>query len=351
MEYTNVNYATLAPHVYEDLRRYGAPSGSRNGPVLRLPGVTTFRVTDPAQRVNFSPLRDANPFFHLIEAMAMLGNVNSVKLLSYFAANMANFSDNGDTYNAFYGTRLRRRFGFDQLDRIITELRDNPGSRQCVAQIWDPEDLRRPTKDKACNLCLIFDVTTEGKLNMTSFNRSNDAIWGIVTGANVVHLSLFHEYVACSLGIRMGSWFHSTANLHVYTENPQWEKLKNMTDLDVWDLYNVEEAIAHSEPCVSPVPLFDSPEARVEFDAGLSLVLGVGVAMTMGQLAPTSRFEDILGPVEFIRLPPFLRDTVVPVFEAWSLRKHRQPEAAFHRLNSVRSTDWQAACRNWMTRR
>ena len=75
--------------------------------------------------------------------------------------------------------------GGDQITSAINILKSNSDSRQVIIQIWDPNDLERTdTKDKACNLCVVF--RKRGKvLDMTVYNRSNDMLWGAY-GANVV---------------------------------------------------------------------------------------------------------------------------------------------------------------------
>lgn len=332
MEIEARNHSQVARLLYPILEQEGVSMPSRNGPVLRMPGVTTLWVAHPWERVNFSPERNANPFFHLIEAMAMLAGLNSVELMSYFAKNMASFSDDGERYNAFYGERLRSTWG-DQLARVINELEKQPHTRQAVAQIWDPSDLYKETKDKACNLCLIFeqDYNTK-KLNMTSFNRSNDAIWGMGTGANVVHLSFFQEFVACALGWEMGSWTHVSNNLHVYTENPQWEKVLKDSRSD-WCLYPNLDRIALE-------PLFVGDHRQ--FTTALQNCLADMLLAIRGKtvLSEHSGYHQ-----------RFLISTVVPVFNAWQYRKlGYQRDHIKYALVKISAPDWHTACARWVER-
>lgn len=335
MEYLDRNHNRLAPRVYADLAQYGIPMQSRNGPVLRLPGVTTLVVQNPRERVNFCPVRDANPFFHLMEALAMLGGYNNAPFLGYFAKNMLSYSDDGQRYNAFYGERLRTTWG-DQLDLVIKELAHDPASRQAVAQIWDPADLTRSTKDKACNLCLLFSVDHHGDLVMTSFNRSNDSIWGILSGANVVHLSMFQEYVACGLGRRCGEWTHVSNNLHVYTENPQWAK--------VWDA-ELADRYSDTELPVSPgEALFGPPQMRATFDQelrvfikALQYAIDTGVAAQLAEIRNYGKSS-------------FIRETAVPVAMAWIARKLGFGDKDMDWANCIAAHDWRVACKHWITR-
>lgn len=335
MEYIARNHNQLAPKVYRDLELTGLPMSSRNGPVLRMQGCTTLVATSPRERVNFCPARDANPFFHLAEAAAMLASANDVELLSHFAKNMRSYSDDGERYNAFYGERLRETWG-DQLNACILELQAKPDSRQALAQIWDPADLHKSTKDKACNLCLIFSVGQTGALEMTSFNRSNDAVWGILSGANVVHLSVFQEYVACALGRKVGTWSHVSANLHVYTENPQWLAVKDAPTMD----YYVEPSSLGCGPL-----LFESPEQRVRFDVDLRhAVAAMQHGVFLGDLKVA---QGMFHKVE----SPWVKD-VLAAFMAFTIRKRKGPtEQVQEWLHHVSAPDWHLACCMWVQRR
>lgn len=341
MTYEGRNHNQLAPRVYRDLAEQGIAMNSRNGPVLRLPGVTTLWVERPWERVNFSPVRDCNPFFHLMEALAMLVGFNSVKFHAYFAKNMSAFSDDGERYNAYYGERLRFTWG-DQLTAIIRELRRNPESRQCVAQIWDPRDLEKTTKDKACNTQLMFSVNHLGQLEMTSINRSNDAVWGILSGANVVHLSFFQEFVACAIGAPIGPWTHVSNNLHVYTAScagaAMWQQLSILAE--DYDLY----------PSIAPnhVPLFRDPDTHDMFCAAIDMFLRA--AMRCIEQKRLINFESAVQ--NYLRGAfPFLAGTAVPMFNAFQARKLGLNQHCTDALHSIEALDWAAAAVGWVERR
>lgn len=196
-------------------------SQSRNGPVRRFRSPTSIIWKNPIDRVSFSSIRDANPFFHLFEAFWMLAGENDVESVSYFASNMRNYSDDGKTLAGAYGYRWRKHFKVDQIDAyIIPSLKKNPEDRRCVLQMWDPvEDIqngRMGGKDLCCNLCAIFEVQN-GKLNMEVNNRSNDIVFG-ACGANIVHFSVLQEYVASALDLKVGTYTQHSANMHLYTE-------------------------------------------------------------------------------------------------------------------------------------
>jgi hypothetical protein len=181
--------------------------------------------------VLFDPVRDANPFFHLFEAMWILAGRSDVRTLSWFNSRMKDYSDDGETFHAPYGHRLRKVQGFDQLDTVVRHLRANPYSRQAVLQIWDAQlDLNTTTRDLPCNDMIMLRICDEpgcfhpsGKLlHMTVLCRSNDAIWGAY-GANAVQFSFLLEYLAGQIGVGVGHYTQMSHNLHVYIENPYWQ--------------------------------------------------------------------------------------------------------------------------------
>lgn len=198
---------------------------TRNGPVRAFdePVILTYRR--PEERVMFSPLRDCNPVFHLMESIWMIAGRNDVAFPTLFNSSFGQFSDDGETFNAAYGHRWRHHFGRDQLVEVIELLRRDPQTRQAVIQMWDTADLTKPTKDKACNMSIVFD-RRKGQLNMTVFNRSNDLVWG-ACGANAVHMSFLQEFVASALGAPTGVYRQASNNMHLYLETYDGAKFLN----------------------------------------------------------------------------------------------------------------------------
>jgi thymidylate synthase len=203
------------------LKHFGVEGPSRNGPVVRA--TTPFTIVwENLNRVSSSPLRDANPFLHLIEAVWMLAGRDDVATVAKLAPNMANYSDNGVTLSGAYGYRWRNHFGFDQIELLINELKSNPTTRRAVLIMHDAWDLTYGINgglDQCCNFAIMFDVV-DNALNMTVVNRSNDSVLG-ACGANLVHMSILHEYMAGMTNMPVGVYYQTSNNMHLYTElNP-----------------------------------------------------------------------------------------------------------------------------------
>jgi len=209
----NVNDAY--PAGVQLLRTTGIVRPSRYGETIELDEPVVTHYDHPHERVLFDPIRDANPFFHLFEALWILAGRNDVAFLTRFNKRMAEFSDDGTTFHAPYGARLRSE-SKDQLAIAIRMLRQDPSSRRVVCSIWDPvRDLDAVSKDIPCNDTIKFEAR-DGRLNMTVFCRSNDIVWGCY-GANAVQFSMIQQYVAECVGLPIGWYEQVSCNFHAYT--------------------------------------------------------------------------------------------------------------------------------------
>lgn len=222
----NVNWA-LSQGVH-DLVTMGKRRESRNGDVLVFPGPVTTIYEKPSERVVFQPWRNANPFFHLIEALWMLWGSNELKHLTPIVKNMVNFSDDGGkTQHGAYGFRWRKWFraskgashNRDQLAWAVNKLKANPDDRRVVIQMYDASVDQAYAdeggKDVPCNLMMLPAINNDGELDLTVFNRSNDIIWGCY-GANAVHFSFIQEVMAMLIGVPVGQYYQVSNNWHGY---------------------------------------------------------------------------------------------------------------------------------------
>lgn len=211
------NAHAAVPVVLQALAAEGATRPSRNGTVLKFRTPVTVVYKEPTERVVFHAVRDANPFFHLMEAVWMLAGRNDVNFVARFASNMRTFSDDGYTLNGAYGHRWRKHFDVDQLVEVVEVLRANPDDRQQVIQMYDVRTDRKPTKDVPCNLVAVPQVNDDGALDLTVFNRSNDIVWGML-GANAVHFSYLQEFLATFIERPVGRYYQVSTNAHLYLD-------------------------------------------------------------------------------------------------------------------------------------
>lgn len=311
------------------MSRYGQVRESRNGQVKLLDGVTVTVYQNPCERVLLDPERDANPFFHLMESLWMLAGRRDVEFVSYFNSGMAQYSDDGDIFNAAYGFRWRQHFGGDQLTSISRALRANKDCRRQVLGIWDArQDLGAESKDLPCNLTVTFQVSRAGALDMVVFNRSNDLIWGAY-GANAVHFSILLEYMAAKVGVPVGTYTQVSANTHVY--QPHWELMEGLACQA--PMPPTPRSCAYSTEVIKPFPLVNIPIGRWERELDLFMKDCVN-----------SQFRD-----------PFFETVAKPMAFAYGAFKASKDPSRFRNarvyLHHMPACDWKVAAFEWMDRR
>ena len=335
----NVNDALAT--ALSEVQRVGTIRSSRNGTVLAFPEPVATVYSRPTERVLFSPVRNANPAFHLMESLWMLAGRNDVKFPATFVKNMKNYSDDGGTFHGAYGHRWRSWFGYDQIELIVAELITNPESRRCVLQMWDAtdgDDQVRPDlhwamnggKDVPCNTNIYFD-RRDGKLNMTVCCRSNDILWGCY-GANAVHMSILQEYMALSIGCEVGTYTQMSNDLHIYTATiPEVGLIELVADCLNTNHYS------RLPNMFTPFPLWGSGGNRKAFDEDLELFF--------------SAFDSngIFGSVQEDYQTLWFLQVVRPVLRAWSYRKVEK--AALDATDDIVAPDWYQAMRQWIVGR
>jgi thymidylate synthase len=298
-------------------KHYTLLENTRNGEALVFQKPVLIEHTMPYRRVLFDPNRNANPFFHYMEAIWMLSGDNYVKFPASFAQNIKNYSDDGHTLYGAYGFRWRQHFILDQIESVIGTLEGDPHSRRAVIAMWDPKmDAGSATKDLPCNTHLYFRLL-EGKLTMTICNRSNDLVWGML-GANIVHMSILHEYIANASGLPIGSLFQFTNNLHVYKGWDGEDKYTYRQD----DWYSLNPNIRRWPFSVEN---FDWLEAS-EF------------------------IDDYPHCDAHTYKCRILRDNALPMSLAWGAHKKGENEKALHYARKIHDEDWQRGCVQWLDR-
>lgn len=305
--------------VSKDIAVFGDKVQTRNGSAYEYSEPVATVYAKPRERVLFYPERDANPFFHCLESLWMLGGRNDVAFVTRFSGNIKKYSDDGKTFHGAYGHRWRKWFGYDQLNIIAHRLTTYPNDRRAVLTMWDANTdllLGNDAVDLPCNTQVMFNVRDE-HLNMTVINRSNDMVWGAY-GANAVHMSFLQEYMALRIGKLVGHYTQFSNNLHAYVET--YEKIKKLKpDYDPYLDFRDQQI----------VPLITPGTNAMSFDHELDVWLEGGPA----------------------REQQFLTHVATPMRESWEMYKRGDKLGAFYMAEQIVSPDWRKACVEWLDRR
>ena len=303
--------------------KVGNSTQTRGGVVAEFPTPVCTTYKNPKERVLFYPVRDANPYFHLMESLWMIAGRNDVEWISQFNGRINTYSDDGITFHGAYGHRWRKWFGKDQLEQCVTRLTTFENDRRTVLSMWDPHnDLTTGNdgKDYPCNTHIYFQAR-DSILDMTVCNRSNDMIWGAY-GANAVHMSVLQEYMAARCGMKVGAYCQVSNNLHAYTE--VLEKMLPILGKPEYDPY---ACINDESTHYIPPDIVTSPE---HFDTDLD-----------------EWFEN----PQNVYNNSWLNNVATPMFYSWKNHKAGEKQSALLAAELIEDKAWSKACTEWLERR
>lgn len=308
----------------------GRRRDSRAGGVYHVTQPVTTAYRRPDELVVFHPERDANPFFHLMEALWMLGGRDDAEFVSRFNARIKQFAQDDGRFHGAYGKRWRGHFGFDQLDRVADNLRENPDCRRQVLAMWDaPRDLltardASQCRDVPCNTHVYVSRDADGCLDVTVGCRSNDIVWGCY-GSDSVTFGILQQYLAAAVGCEVGRYWQMSNNYHGYvtTAEPLVGLIGRMYEACPYELEEVEV-----------VPLVSN---LAEFRGDLDMLLDEG---TRG-IGYKNRF---------------IRSVTLPMMRAYEHFRDRGDPRRFAKAKMAldampRRCDWLRACVEWLDRK
>lgn len=119
----------------------------------------------------------------------------------------------GKAYGYQLGVKHQYKEGmFDQVDRVLFDLNNNPYSRRIMTNIYVHEDLHEMNL-YPCAYSMTFNITGN-KLNGILNQRSNDILaannWNVVQYAILIHM------LAQVSGLEVGEFVHVIADAHIY---------------------------------------------------------------------------------------------------------------------------------------
>ena len=127
------------------------------------------------------------------------------------------WADEEGTIGRAYGYQLgvRHQYGdgwFDQVDRVLKDLRENPASRRMVTSLFNHHDLHRMGL-YPCAWSMTFNVTGN-TLNAVLNQRSQDML--TASNWNVCQYAVLLHMMARSAGLEAGELVHVIADCHIY---------------------------------------------------------------------------------------------------------------------------------------
>ena len=136
----------------------------------------------------------------------------------------------GKAYGYQLGVKHKDPEGeFDQVDRVLYDLKHNPASRRIMTNIYNHADLNEMNL-APCAYSMTFNVTGN-TLNAILNQRSQDMLtannWNVCQYAALVHM------IAQVSGLQAGELVHVIADCHIYDRHV--ELVKRMLDNPMYD--------------------------------------------------------------------------------------------------------------------
>ncbi len=150
----------------------------------------------------------------------------------------------GKAYGYQLGVKHKYKEGeFDQVDRVLFDLKNNPHSRRIMTNIYTFADLNEMHL-YPCAYSMTFNVSGD-TLNGILNQRSNDV--AVANNWNVVQYSILLIMMAQVSGLKVGELVHVIADAHLYDrhipvvekmlKNPTFPAPKLIVNPDVKDFY------------------------------------------------------------------------------------------------------------------
>ena len=130
-------------------------------------------------------------------------------------------------------TEFLKEWGFEytynermaiSLDKVISELKINPDTRQAIISVWDPDKDIDGIGGNYRVPCSVYyqAMVRDNRLHLVYNQRSADVVTHF---GNDVYLAWkLMEYIADSIRVKRGYLFHNIGSLHAYKKD--WDILK-----------------------------------------------------------------------------------------------------------------------------
>lgn len=272
------------------------------------------------------PNRHNNVFASIAESMWVIAGRNDLNYLGAYLPRASEYSDDGRTWRAGYGPRLRNWNGVDQLAEVVSLLRSDPSSRRAVVAIYDPDRDFTESKDIPCNNWLHF-IARDGQVDLHIAARSTDIWWGF-SGINAFEWTLLLEMVACWLGQEPGRLVFFTSSMHLY--EPHFDKAKHVLE------QGAPQPDHHGD---TPRPAFITPWET--FSTEMAEWMRVEEAMRSGQE---------LGETDCALTDPLLTAYAQMIELFWTFKREEDGAKVAQRLAAIRDARLRAAAAEFLQR-
>jgi thymidylate synthase len=324
-----------------------APEQSSRVGTTRELLMTNITIKHPEQRCYVLPHRNDNIFAKIAETVWVLAGRSDIAFLSKYLPRAIDFSDDGKTWRAGYGQRMRH-YGadtaimqndeVDQLSEVVKLLQSDRYTRRAVISLWDPHMDYGNWKDIPCNDFIQFiirkDKNDVDTLYMTIAQRSSDIMWGF-SGINTFEFSTLQLLLSHWLSCAIGTLTYNITSLHVYSQH--YKRLDNIVRS-----YTYQSIYEHNLPIVGRYQSSNPSDSLAKFDTCLPIFFDR---------------ESILPDLPNLDVMPLLHDDfllrcldMLQAYWLWQLAKPNLSADLIDCLEGMPDDDWKLAAIEYIAR-
>src|SRR5258708_33183230 len=176
----------------------------------------SFGLVSPRKRCVLNSVRRWSLPLAIGEFCWHVSASDDAAFLEYYSSHWRHFAEGSKIRGSCYGRRI---FGFvdekpNQWQQLVSLLKADPKSRRAVLNVMGNEGtLLANAVDLPCT-CTIQFLLRGGRLDTVVYMRSNDVLWGLPY--DVFLFTMLQEMLALELGVKLGTYFHTAASLHLY---------------------------------------------------------------------------------------------------------------------------------------
>lgn len=210
-------------------------------------------IKDPrAARFIFTENRKHSLKYIIGELIWYFSGERSIERIRHYSKFWNHLADKDGNVNSNYGYKIFRKNIEEksQFKYVIDELTINKHSRRAI-MFLNLLDLDYPqmhtTKDFSCTPYLHF-LIRDGKLNMLTYMRSNDFIYGFCN--DVPFFTVLQELIAAMLGVELGYYYHNAGSEHIYSKHFHMLDYKKIESASLKNSHIFPDAVSGDLGCL-----------------------------------------------------------------------------------------------------
>lgn len=117
---------------------------------------------------------------------------------------------------------FRKKIVFDQINELVSEIKNNPDSRRLILTAWNPNQIREMALPPCHTLAQFYVINN--KLSCQLYQRSADFVLG--SPFNIASYSLLTHMIAQVCGLDVGDFVYTIGDMHIYNNHIEGAKIQ-----------------------------------------------------------------------------------------------------------------------------